>query len=365
MSEAPRGATIQGEEGPRALVPLLARALEKGTSDAVLLPLRTPGQDSYAFVLVKDPRLLRQADPLPPVQTVTGGRALSSLTRHGGGGVRILAVMRPCEARGAIELSKLGQVDLKDVTLITMDCPGTVPLQRFARGDLRPSAVGFADQDIRPICQVCDLSCAAVGDLHLGWGEGLAPILIPMDERGAEALLAMGLRAESDTSEWRTTVSSRSQERRERREERLGQLRVASSGLDNLMVRLDSCINCHNCMRACPICYCRVCAFDIRRQERSANEVLDLAKARGSMRLPMDTLMFHLGRMNHMSLNCVSCGACEDACPAGVPIAQLFAMVSDRTQSAFKYRAGMDRQQRSPLITFLEKELEGEDGQRC
>lgn len=365
MNEATKGARLHGGESPKVLLPLLKAALEKGLCDAVMLPLMTPGQDSYAFVLVKDPRLLLQADPLPPVQTVTGGRALSSLTRHGGGGLRILAVMRPCEARGAIELSKLGQVDLKDVTLLTMDCPGTVPLPMFAKGELRPSEIVFSDQNVRPICQVCDLSCAAVGDVHLGWGEGIAPVLVAMNERGSEAMMGMGLKADGGTSDWTSAVDRRTQARREERDRRLGELRNASSGLDNLMVQLDSCINCHNCMRVCPVCYCRVCTFDLKRQERSADEVLGLAKARGNLRLPMDTLMFHLGRMNHMSLNCVSCGACEDACPAGIPIAQLFAMVSDRTQKAFGYRAGMDREQRPPLITFLEKELEGEDEPRC
>jgi len=356
---------LTGGMGPQALVPLLERALQKGTCDAVLLPMRTPRNDSYAFVLVRDPLLLQRSDPLPPVQTVTGGRALSSLTRHGGGGLRILAVMRPCETRGAIELAKLGQVDLKDVTLITMDCPGTVPLPMFARGELHPSGIDFSDQSIRPICQICDLSCAAVGDLHLGWGEGLAPVLLPGNERGSKVLQDLGLKADHDASEWSAAAGRRAQARREEREVRLGQLRTSTSGLDNLMVHLDSCINCHNCMRVCPVCYCRVCTFDLKRQERSANEVLDLAKTRGHLRMPMDTLMFHLGRMNHMSLNCVSCGACEDACPAGVPIAQVFAMVSDRTQRAFGYRAGMDRKQRPPLITFLEEELEGEDEQRC
>jgi len=121
---------------------------------------------------------------------------------------------------------------------------------------------------------------------------------------------------------------------------------------------LGACIDCHNCMRVCPICYCRVCTFDQKRQGHTAEEVLELAQARGRLRLPLDTLMFHLGRMNHMSLSCVSCGACEDACPAGIPIAQVFAMVADRAQAAFGYQAGMDREQKLPLITFLKEELE-------
>jgi formate dehydrogenase subunit beta len=62
--------------------------------------------------------------------------------------------------------------------------------------------------------------------------------------------------------------------------------------------------------------------------------------------------------MNHMSLNCVSCGACEDACPAGIPIAQIFSAVADRTQKAFGYQAGLDLEQKPPLVTFLKDELE-------
>ncbi|MCX6650187.1 MAG: (Fe-S)-binding protein [Methanomassiliicoccales archaeon] len=360
MSGPRKGARLTGK-GPNVLLPHLVRSLEEKGFDAVLIPLCTPGQDSFAYVLVKDPGLLSIADPVPPVQTTTGGKALSNLTKHGGGRLRIAAVMRPCEARGTVELAKLGQVDLTNVTMITLDCPGTIPLQTYFRGGERPVRSGFLSNGIRPICQMCDRSFAPVGDLHLGWCvEDEAPVLMFTSQKGEQALEALRLTPDADISNWAVASKELSEAKGKERARGLGEMTQRTAGLNNLMEVLGPCIDCHNCMRVCPVCYCRVCTFDLKRQGHTPEDVLELVKVRGRLRLPLDTLMFHLGRMNHMSLNCVSCGACEDACPAGIPIAQIFAAVADRTQKAFGYQAGLDLGQRPPLITFLEEELEGD-----
>jgi len=58
-----------------------------------------------------------------------------------------------------------------------------------------------------------------------------------------------------------------------------------------------------------------------------------------------------------MSLSCVSCGACEDACPVSIPVAQIFTMVGDQTQEYFDYAAGRDRAEPLPLQGFEEQEF--------
>ena len=58
-----------------------------------------------------------------------------------------------------------------------------------------------------------------------------------------------------------------------------------------------------------------------------------------------------------MSLSCVSCGMCEDACPMDIPVAQIFTMVGDRNQEKFSYVPGRSIDEPLPLTTFEEKEF--------
>jgi len=359
MRKEGMGALLR-ERGPEGLKGLLTKALEGRVFDAVLIPLKAPG-GHYAHVLVQDPKLMDSADPLPPVQTTVGGKALSDITRQGNEGLRTVAVMRPCEARGAIELAKLGQIDLTGITLISMDCPGVHPLnesiKEMGRGDVR--WVSWESPGDRRICQMCDPPTTPIGDLHLGW-IGDDTVLFPTNEKGKGAMDLLGLSQDTPIDGWKLKAEQHASTTNKAREKGLGELHELTNGLDDLMKVLGTCINCHNCMRVCPVCYCRVCAFDLRREGHTSDEVFELARARGGLRLPLDMLMFHLGRMNHMSLNCVSCGACGDACPAGIPIDQIFAMVGDRTRAVFDYQSGLDVNERPPMITYMEQELEGD-----
>ncbi|GAG30849.1 unnamed protein product, partial [marine sediment metagenome] len=52
-----------------------------------------------------------------------------------------------------------------------------------------------------------------------------------------------------------------------------------------------------------------------------------------------------------------SCGTCEDACPMSIPVARIFSFVADRTQDLFDYRAGLDRLESAPLLSYQTDEL--------
>ena len=75
------------------------------------------------------------------------------------------------------------------------------------------------------------------------------------------------------------------------------------------------------------------------------------------MRFLPDTLLFQMGRMMHMSIACVSCGSCEDACPVSIPVAQVFSMIADETQELFGYISGRSLDEPIPLVTYKEEEL--------
>ena len=110
-------------------------------------------------------------------------------------------------------------------------------------------------------------------------------------------------------------------------------------------------------MRVCPICYCRLCYFDSDKVKHPPEDYLGRAESKGSIRFLPDTTLFQMGRMMHMSLSCVSCGACEDACPMSIPVAQIFSMIADETQGLFDYVAGRSLEEPLPLKTYEEDEF--------
>jgi formate dehydrogenase subunit beta len=121
---------------------------------------------------------------------------------------------------------------------------------------------------------------------------------------------------------------------------------------------LAACVNCYNCRVACPVCYCRECVFVTDVFDHDPAQYFGWAKRKGALKMPTDTLFYHLTRLAHMSTACVGCGQCSNACPNGIPVMELFRTVAHRTQAAFDYRAGVDVDQKPPLTEFKEKEFE-------
>ena len=53
-----------------------------------------------------------------------------------------------------------------------------------------------------------------------------------------------------------------------------------------------------------------------------------------------------------MALSCVSCGACEDACPMDIPVSQIFSLAADKSQAMMGYTPGQNRNEMLPLVTY-------------
>jgi formate dehydrogenase subunit beta len=367
MAVDSKGALFAAEGGPREkVIAFLQQAIGKNCFDAVLIPVRAPGTDSFSYLLIRDESLLKNAYPLPPIMTVQGAKAISGLTGHGKGKKKIAAVVRPCEARATVELFKLGQVDLENIFLITIDCPGALPLADWAKDAKKAEEVfakvqkGEDSENLRPTCQICDKFSATGGeDLHIGIvGAKGGIFLIPNSPKGEGVLDCLGVSADADISGWEQTVKSLTEKRKGERQKFMEEFKSKATGLDNLLNTFSQCINCHNCMRVCPICYCRQCFFDSNDMKFAFEDYLNRAEMGGGLKLPPETLLFHIGRMLHMSLSCVSCGACEDACPTNIPVAQVFSLVGNQNQEEFDYVPGRSREEPLPLRTFEEKEFE-------
>jgi formate dehydrogenase subunit beta len=381
-----RAAALPRHEGvQKAVAGFLKRTLEQGCFEALLLPVKVPETASYAWVLAKDPALLEEANPLPPIISVQGARALSNLTKYGSPGLRVGVVLRPCEYRAAVELVKLKQISLDSVRLITIDCPGAMPLADY-QADPEKTVRRFEkamekwgeEESVRPACSRChrfslpsldepsgrrtsqgDETSPASVDLHIGLlGDNPDQILlIPESAEGQQILEKLGLTLDQPVESWETRVKEMRKQKEQKRTAGHEEFRKEITGLDHFTSLFDDCINCHICMKVCPICYCRQCYFDSQMKHFSPQTYLERAQKRGALRFPLDPLLFHLGRMSHMVLSCVSCGACEDACPMSIPVGKIFSWVADETQPAFNYSAGMDWGEPLPLQSFLKDEF--------
>ena len=111
MVSTVKGALLSAEGGVREKVlDFIQKAISQGCFDAVLIPYRAPGTDSFAYSLIRDESLLKDAYPLPPVMSVQGARAVSSLTGHGKGKKKHNYWTEPAVKRFTIALLEEGPV---------------------------------------------------------------------------------------------------------------------------------------------------------------------------------------------------------------------------------------------------------------
>jgi formate dehydrogenase subunit beta len=133
--------------------------------------------------------------------------------------------------------------------------------------------------------------------------------------------------------------------------------REASDSLDKMTAYLSNCVNCYNCRVACPVCYCKECVFVTDVFNHDPYQYLQWATRKGIIKMPTDTLFYHITRLAHMSTACVGCGQCSNACPNDIPLMELFRTIAHKTQKIFEYEAGRSLDEKPPLSEFREDEF--------
>ncbi|MBN1814307.1 MAG: formate dehydrogenase [Anaerolineae bacterium] len=358
---------------------LLKSLLAGGVADGLLVGLRTLDGRNVVPTLVRDADLLERAAPLAPVLPLNAGTVLGRITASGALG-RVGAVLRNCELRTAVELSKVKQVVLDDVLFIGVDCLGTYRVEDYARiveEGLDPVALALAaarQGQVEPLdgfafrsaCAMCERPIPGVGesyepDITLGLlgVDGAERLWVSVqDDRLAETLgVELAEEPEARSAAVRALVVTRAAER----DRRLAEFAERARDPLALLAEFSTCIRCQNCMVTCPICYCKECIFRTDVFDHPSPRYWDWAERKGGVRLPSDTLLFHVTRMLHMAHACVGCGMCSDSCPVSIPVADIFRAVGQRVQESFSYVPGRDPDEEMIIATFREDEL-GEMG---
>jgi formate dehydrogenase subunit beta len=356
--------------------------MEKEVVEALLIPKKLPSGDGYSQTLIRDPEMLKDVNPLAPTLPVQSARILSHLTITDPG-CKVGAVLRSCEIRAVIELVKFLQVKLDRLVLIGVDCLGTYEpsdytemirktgkgmsiteglLKGAREGKIKPQD-GYA---LRLACQICEYPNPQNADIVIGlFGhDPQREIFVQARDQLAAELAEKGIVATADegSSSRDLVIKGLTEERIKKRDELLDAFHSGTKNLQDLMDALSTCIRCHNCMVACPICYCKECVFRTPTLEHKADQFLRWADRKGGVRMPTDTLLFHLIRLSHMVTSCIGCGLCDSACPNDLPVATLFRAVGKKVQEMLDYAPGRNIDEEPPVATFREEELQTESG---
>ncbi len=276
-----------------------------------------------------------------------GANAALYLRRLFSKGSRVLLMLRPCEIRSYVELQKLTQVERENIIAVSIDCPGTVSSKERTQ-DIPAEAKELKDYfentgSMRWACTVCRERRGVVGDAGIRTDRNGDRWIVPCTDKGEEFLSLVEGEVKDVPQEMLVGESARMAK---------FQADMEAFGKD-----FEKCIMCMNCRDMCPVCYCIDCVFNGDEYLPKGDALLNKVFRAGSTNMPRGKELFHLIRMYHVSQTCVGCGACEEACPQGIPLTKYFKGISERLQDFFSYMSGRSFEEPIPYVTFLEDEL--------
>jgi formate dehydrogenase subunit beta len=305
---------------------------------------------------------------------MNAAKIVSRLTRKPMGG-KIAAVMRPCEIRAFVELVKLKQGRADDVILIAMDCLGAFQNKdyfqyageniiestiRFYQNTLNGETEPLEGLDLSPACKACEYPVDANADIHIGLlGVEVDDYLLVQSqtEDGTNIITQLNLPEVTEPAPRQDAIRSLIERRTKYRDDLLSKTRQATDSVEKMTAYFATCVNCYNCRVACPVCYCKECVFVTDVFNHDPSQYLRWANRKGIIKMPTDTVFYHITRLAHMSTACVGCGQCSNACPNDIPVMELFRTIARDTQNAFDYEAGRSLEENPPMSVFREDEF--------
>jgi len=350
--------------------------LKEKVLGALLLPQESVNKTSVIQTLFKREEDVVNINPFAPLLLMNSATLISQLTGDNFK-VKLGALMRSCEIRAVIELTKLKQINLDNLFIIGLDCIGTYESNAYqslikkyngsralTKGYLSKSVQAQANPqegyDLRLACRTCEYPAPKNSDIAINFlgCDTNKEVFVQLSERlGDIAVDKFELKTCEDNKQWQQALESCTKRRTKARDELFVDVLGKIKEVKDFLRELEHCRRCYNCRKECPICYCRECIFDSLTFEHDSQQYFDRAGKKGKIRMPSDILLFHLTRMNHMVISCVGCGQCSSACPNGIEVAKFFKAIGFKVQALFNYEAGRDPEEENPQATFKEDEF--------
>lgn len=352
----------------RSVNDFLKNLLKSDKLSAILVSQNVPSKKVVFPALISDPEEL-DSNVFAPLLPASTAKIVSKITKFQPSDKPIGVVLHPCQIRALVELVKLNQANLNNLVIIGLDCLGTFSVNDYADfpeeknpadfllGDFQ-SKSNKSEKYLRSACAVCNQPVPINSDIIIGvFGvDTKKQVLIEaVSETGIKIIEDLKLEPFKDNKNRENHINDLI-EMRNKKLEAFVKEKTEKSGIEGLTNFFDKCVNCHNCMKVCPICYCKECLFDSSVFDAEANKYVRKSQSKGLFKMPTDSLLFHLGRMNHMILSCVKCGLCEQGCPMNIALMDVFIPAAENAQKEFKYQPGKKLEEKVPMVVYREYE---------
>jgi formate dehydrogenase (coenzyme F420) beta subunit len=308
--------------------------------------------------LITDPADIDSINPFKPLMEINAATLIPELIMTHPG-KNLAALLRPCEMRALIEMTRLASIKIDDLLTMSVDCLGTLPADEYqwrlerirknepadgstsenSKDQLTNEALKFAHQGgigpyrYRSACQVCpspiaDSAKINIQILGLPVRQKMMVVINDLElERIFHPEILFNGEAAGVLVLQHERVVSKLRERHQRTMQRINQGlgEMLPEDVDAFINQLDSCGNCQSCMQVCPIC-------SVDRPGRASNG--------------------HYNRSDVIRwlVSCAGCGMCEQSCPTHLPLYAIFAHIRHQLDQEWQYIPGQSMEELSQTI---------------
>jgi formate dehydrogenase (coenzyme F420) beta subunit len=300
--------------------------------------------------------LLNEVNPFHPLMEINIARLIPELLANHPF-EKIGAILRPCELRALIEMTKHSSLKIDNLFTICVDCLGTFPADEYqwrldrisssypdqgininnSSDELAHEALKFARQGgivpyrYRPACQVCMSPEAKLADIniHILGLPVRQQILVSLNDPALATCINIrpltDSEADHDLMLQHERIVAKKIEQDQRTMERINQGlgELLPENVDTVINQLESCGDCQKCMDVCPIC-------SLDRPTRYSDGHYDRS----------DVVRW--------LVSCAGCGMCEQSCPRNLPLYAIFTHIRQQLDQELDFVPG--RSIRDPLL---------------